>query len=146
MTELVGAMAHPCDCWHHHLLAFDRIAWPYAHRHVRMLERSRDADQQRRAADIRWMIGKGLLFVPTWVLVCPPRRSPTWVAANAEIRDKLRAFLKAKGRSVNRHRTWSHDDVADAKSRLVAIRLREIDRMNAVPVTSEWTVFPEQPL
>jgi hypothetical protein len=146
MSELIGAMAHPCSCWNHHLLAFDRIAWPYADRYLRIYSRAADGDERslQAGADLQWLVSKGLVFVPGWLNECPARLNPAWTAANEEVKSKLRTYIKVKGQQSAPALT--HDDIGDAKARLVAIRLREIDGMNAVPVTSGWTALSEEPL
>ena len=146
MFELIGAMAHPCSCWNHHLLAFDRIAWPYVDRYLRIYSRAPEGDDRslQASADLQWLVSKGLVFVPGWLNECPARVNPAWTAANEEVKDKLRTYIRVKGQ--HSARALTHDDVGDAKARLVAIRLREIDGMNAVPVTSGWTALSEEPL
>jgi hypothetical protein len=138
MPELIGATVFRPDRARlkRHLLVFDRIAWPEAPTFARL-----HADSPERAgeaADVQWLLDKGVMFAPDY-----RTESSLGPEAQEEFDQVNRRMGEGIFRSVSSYYRGEDGNkelfpVLSEASRKLAIQLRELDKLNAVPVTSSW--------
>ena len=129
MPELIGVTVSVVPDIKHNLLLFDRIAYPTA---VTILQRW---PESQFAAELRWLIDLGIVFVPGG-------QFPASVEGQAAVAEAARDLIAARNKRDAGSAVGF--DVEDAFARLFAVHLRDGDRLNAVPIMSDWRPVPDQ--
>ena len=119
-----------------HLLVFDRIAWSEAERYADAYRDS--SDRQAEVADIEWLLQQGLVFAPEYRLGASltPQGEEELQAVQmrqrAGVRESIASYGRGEDGKVHLY------PALDAGSRVLALQLRELDGLNAVPIITAW--------
>jgi hypothetical protein len=134
MTELIGATAFAPPSIKQQLLVFDRIAWPISCWVAPFAANKKERDQA--VAEREFLIKRSVVFSPN--VKVPPIGGPS--LSNAEfIASWVMDFKTGKMK-----RATPLAEQCDQAARDVAIYLRDVEHVEAVPITAQWT-RPEQP-